>query len=334
MAALEADDFSHLPAPTFVRGYLRGYARLLVVPVGPVMEAYDREGFAPPGLVADISDAPQANASDFPVRLTTIAVVVVLAVLVVLWWNNQAFDEPDTPRAAAQDTLDRSEDEPAMPRSLRSTDTAPERAPVTPLPAADQGPAPVTGTVAGAPSPPAEATPGPSPVPDAPATATGDRTPAPGADEVIAQAESVLEQTRGELDAMASSAGADSAQESATVVEASAATTSATPGSGDAPPSAASDTANVPTGEAGSRGAAPRLVMTFPVEAWVEVNDGNDRRLFFGLVQPGRTLEFEAPPPVRVLLGRTGGVSVRYNGKEVDLGPHTEKGVARFTLEQ
>ena len=46
VAALEADDFSHLPAPTFVRGYLRGYARLLGVPVGPVMEAYDREGFA------------------------------------------------------------------------------------------------------------------------------------------------------------------------------------------------------------------------------------------------------------------------------------------------
>ena len=56
VTALETDDFTHLPAPTFVRGYLRGYARLLGVPVGPVMEAYDREGFGPPSLVAAIVD--------------------------------------------------------------------------------------------------------------------------------------------------------------------------------------------------------------------------------------------------------------------------------------
>ena len=76
------------PAPTFVRGYLRGYARLLGVPVGPVLEAYDREGFRPPDLVADISEEPENAASDFPVRLVTWAVVLVLLAMVVVWWNN------------------------------------------------------------------------------------------------------------------------------------------------------------------------------------------------------------------------------------------------------
>ena len=93
LASLEADDFATLPAPAFVRGYLRGYARMLGVPVGPVMEAYDRENFAPPDLVADISEKPQANSADFPVRLTTWVVVLVLVGLVMVWWNNQSVDD-------------------------------------------------------------------------------------------------------------------------------------------------------------------------------------------------------------------------------------------------
>ena len=67
--ALEHDDFENLPTSTFVRGYLRGYARLLGVPVGPVMEAYDREGFRLPDLVPDIAEAPESNATDFPISL-------------------------------------------------------------------------------------------------------------------------------------------------------------------------------------------------------------------------------------------------------------------------
>jgi cytoskeleton protein RodZ len=325
VAALEADDFGHLPAPTFVRGYLRGYARLLGVPVGPVMEAYDREGFAPPGLVADISDAPQANASDFPVRLTTIAVIVVLAALVVLWWNNQAFDEPDRPATAARDTLATTED--AAAAQQEPAGAASEPAPTTTRPANERPPSPLADQADPAPSPAPEHPPRPSAGAGTPTTA------GPPVDEVIAQAESVLQQTRGELDAMAGSAGGDSTREPATIEHAPGAAP-ASPATGDARSSTPPDTTNAAAGGAGNDTAAPRLVMTFPVEAWVEVNDGNDRRLFFGLVQPGRTLEFEAPPPVRVLLGRTRGVSVRYRGETVDLGPYTEKGVARFTLEQ
>ena len=49
--ALEADDYDRLPAPTFVRGYLRGYARLLDLPPGPILEAFDQRGLTPPELV-------------------------------------------------------------------------------------------------------------------------------------------------------------------------------------------------------------------------------------------------------------------------------------------
>ena len=86
---LEADAHDRLPAPTFVRGYLRGYARVLGIPSGPILDMYDRQGFEHPPLTNDVTEATQAHTSDTPVRLVTYAVAVVLALLVGLWWHSQ-----------------------------------------------------------------------------------------------------------------------------------------------------------------------------------------------------------------------------------------------------
>jgi cytoskeleton protein RodZ len=69
--ALEENDFDKLPAATFVRGYIRSYARLLSLPPGPILEAFDHQGLAPPAIIADITQHPQAKSSDIPVRLGT-----------------------------------------------------------------------------------------------------------------------------------------------------------------------------------------------------------------------------------------------------------------------
>lgn len=87
--SLESDDYAELPEPTFVRGYLRGYARLLNLPPGPIIEAYDRHGFKPPNLVADIASRPQARSTDFSVRLVTFLVVALLVGLPIAWWQTQ-----------------------------------------------------------------------------------------------------------------------------------------------------------------------------------------------------------------------------------------------------
>ena len=86
---LEADAHDRLPAPTFVRGYLRGYARVLGLPSGPILDMYDRQGFEHPPLTNEVTEATQAHTSDTPVRLVTYAVAVVLALLVGLWWHSQ-----------------------------------------------------------------------------------------------------------------------------------------------------------------------------------------------------------------------------------------------------
>lgn len=86
LEALENDAYDRLPGPTFVRGYLRGYARTVGVPAGPLLEAYDRFGYDTPALIPDITSRPQIRSSDVPVRLVTYVLVGLLAVLVGVWW--------------------------------------------------------------------------------------------------------------------------------------------------------------------------------------------------------------------------------------------------------
>lgn len=87
--ALENDQYADLPEPTFVRGYLRAYARLLGLPPAPIIEAYDRHGFDAPLLIPDIASRPQAQSSDTSVRLATLVVIAVLVVLMTVWWQTQ-----------------------------------------------------------------------------------------------------------------------------------------------------------------------------------------------------------------------------------------------------
>jgi len=89
VVALEADAYDRLPAPTFVRGYLRGYARVLGLPSRPILEMYDRQGYEPPPLSPDVTEPQQAHTSDTAVRLVTYAVAAVLVLLVGLWWHSQ-----------------------------------------------------------------------------------------------------------------------------------------------------------------------------------------------------------------------------------------------------
>ena len=90
--ALEAGSSDRLPAPTFVRGYIRSYARELGLPPGPLLKAYDLQGLEPPALIPDITEAPQTHASDLAFRLVTYAVGAGLLLLVVLWWQSQDFE--------------------------------------------------------------------------------------------------------------------------------------------------------------------------------------------------------------------------------------------------
>lgn len=88
LGRLEADNYDALPAPTFVRGYLRSYARLLDIAPEPIIDSFDRRGLEPPPLVADISTSgDEARSTDTPMRMATAAIIVVSIAFVGLSWQ-------------------------------------------------------------------------------------------------------------------------------------------------------------------------------------------------------------------------------------------------------
>lgn len=104
---LENDDYERLHGPTFVRGYLSGYARLLNLPERPILEAYERHGFGPPALVSELGGKAEVHVSDFPVRMTTYIIAGLLVVLVVMWWQSRQAptDTPEIARGLNDDAV-------------------------------------------------------------------------------------------------------------------------------------------------------------------------------------------------------------------------------------
>ncbi|MGH8602277.1 MAG: DUF4115 domain-containing protein, partial [Gammaproteobacteria bacterium] len=68
-------------------------------------------------------------------------------------------------------------------------------------------------------------------------------------------------------------------------------------------------------------------------EAWIEVTDAAKQSLFYGLAKPGEAVSISGEQPFKLVLGNASELSVRYDGKGVDINQFMRKGVARFTLD-
>lgn len=82
LEALEADDYSKLPGPTFVRGFIRNYAKLLHADPQPMLDAYQRTGPQTPTQVIASQDG-QVSFTEHPKSFQLrygLVLVVVLAV--------------------------------------------------------------------------------------------------------------------------------------------------------------------------------------------------------------------------------------------------------------
>jgi cytoskeleton protein RodZ len=67
-------------------------------------------------------------------------------------------------------------------------------------------------------------------------------------------------------------------------------------------------------------------------EAWLEIKDGAGRMLISSLNPAGTERVVRGRPPFDVVIGNASSVKLTYDGKPVDLRPHTRVEVARFTL--
>lgn len=89
IAALEHDDYARLPSAVFVRGYLRGYARLVGLPAEPLIEAFDRRTTqAPPPLVLPTAIGPDIEPRRSYARWLILALVLLALAVFYQWWRS------------------------------------------------------------------------------------------------------------------------------------------------------------------------------------------------------------------------------------------------------
>jgi len=94
VTALEEEDCQKLAAPIFVNGYLRNYARLLKIPVEPLLAAYGQIQIETPAIISDAARKPKPAYSKLLVRTASLLIVLVLVAGVISWLQDQDFEFP------------------------------------------------------------------------------------------------------------------------------------------------------------------------------------------------------------------------------------------------
>jgi cytoskeleton protein RodZ len=78
--------------------------------------------------------------------------------------------------------------------------------------------------------------------------------------------------------------------------------------------------------------AAQRIVVRAEADAWIEIRDASGRTLVATLAPAGSERAVQGRAPFDLVIGNAASVRVTYEGKPVDLRPHTRVSVARLTL--
>lgn len=299
LIALEADDYQDLPGAVFVQGYLRNYARLLNMPVEPLLgmfhklnKDYDR----PPELhISQVRH--EVRSSHLLVRLMTWLIVIVLIALVVIWWRGYlqwplSMSPPaeQTPAAVFAEPQPAEEQVPS-PEADSAYLAVPDDTGQATL--SLPRPAETVPSLADAPTEP-------SSEPDNPVLldSTAPPLPEPGSGSIL-------------LPLPAAPAADEQAQA----------------------PLASTEVIAVPSPEPAVTPAAGRIVVTFSDTSWTEIRDASGSFKILGEVGAGTRRVLGGRPPYKVVLGNAAGVSITVDGKPFDLTPHVRGKVARFSLD-
>ncbi|MBL0541186.1 RodZ domain-containing protein [Aeromonas caviae] len=88
IAAIEADTYDKHTSHTFIRGYLRAYAKLVGIPEEIILAAYEKLGLTPPDNIdmQSFSRRSRQQANDSRLKVVTWLVILVLIGLSVAWW--------------------------------------------------------------------------------------------------------------------------------------------------------------------------------------------------------------------------------------------------------
>lgn len=275
--SLEADDYRALPNATFVKGYLRSYARLLEIPGEELVRSYESICAADKPKQQAPLEPPKGGTKPFTFLVGGVALVVV--VLAWLFWpTSSAEPEPEVATGIVQQP-----GEIELPATQQSEPVSVELAPVS---QPEPEPTPLESAVVSAEE----------------ALLEESVVEEPLVDEAVVE-EGVAEETVAQV----SSGELPSDQTPAEIALAEAE-------SEFKPSNPVSDPVSVAPPIDPSVG---KIEMAFTGDCWVEIRDANDKLIFSNLKRHGDTLSIQGAPPLEAKLGNGNVVSLSYNGQPV-----------------
>lgn len=344
---LELDQVDAKLSSTFVRGYLRSYAKLLKIPAQQVLEAYSSNSkglHQIPSLTRSFSKRTAKEATENRFMWVTYFVIAVFVVLLVLgFWQSRfggSASGSALPMAQTDETMLASEEaKPAETQPYQQTEQPQTQQqnsiPVTQL---DHSP-----TATDTPSLPA--TPQSSLTTDVPAV-------------IQAQSPAVVTEPTATVPATAANSATTGAENTPVVTtpvqtepqlqqsipavtapvqnepQASAPVTNDVPVVTTTVQPATSTAAETQTSAPVDASANATINLSLNAECWVDVVDATGKRLVFGSRQAGEQLNLRGVAPVKVLLGNAAAATLSFNGEAIDLSGYPTGRVARLTLGQ
>ena len=280
---------------TFVRGYIRAYAKLVQIPEQEIAPLLAKQ--AP---VRAVKMAPMQSFSlgkrrkkreGWLMTFTWLVIFVVIGITGSWWWQNHKAQQQDIVEMADESSAQLAKQQQAQPVDLSASAAS----------AADD----------------AAASTASSSQPATPSTPTS--------------SDSAAQAAQGESTPPAVNAANGSAQATPAPSATTAPGAVVAPSQADvtALPTAAASVA------AGSEAASTQpLVMHFNDKCWLEVRDASGKILFSGLQPAGAKLELSGKAPYRLKIGAPAAVQIQYLGKPVDLSRFIKSSqVARLTLD-
>ena len=95
--AVENNAIDRLPASTYVRGYIRSYAKIVHLDGDALIKLYENEATAPPDIVPEIKSHTQASSTDRPVKAVTYLISFGLVLLLIAWLQSHYVVERNAP---------------------------------------------------------------------------------------------------------------------------------------------------------------------------------------------------------------------------------------------
>ncbi|WP_031567479.1 RodZ domain-containing protein [Rheinheimera texasensis] len=313
---LESGQFDPQVAPTFIRGYLRHYVRLLKLNEADLLAKFDQQLATLPQVSATMhsfSNKASRDAAESRFMLATYFLLVLLIGLFLIWfWQTHMLNEqPVAMLPESDNTVLRSQ--PAQTAVvIKPSDS------VLSTPAAETvvtnemtGPA-VTTSVLNDPQQ---------------SVASADLPPADSAVVVDANSNQPVPETQ-------SMATAPVTVTDAAVAPVAAAGELANAGANSAGPASTTETSAEPTGLQPEVTAAGTLTLQlqFSAQCWVAVTDGSGKRLAYSMQNGGQSLTLTGAAPLQVTFGDPMAVTASLSGKTLDLSGYKQGQVVRLTL--